>query len=68
MSLLQLSVWAVEPLKRFQLLVSLVTVAGRARGGALASCIYSFINQGDPVLKVIVFDALVIRVVIFIAF
>jgi len=51
MSLLQLSVWAVEPLKRFQLLVSLVTVAGRARGGALASCIYSFINQGDPVLK-----------------
>eukprot|EP00088_Acartia_fossae_P006660 TRINITY_DN13076_c0_g1_i1.p1 TRINITY_DN13076_c0_g1~~TRINITY_DN13076_c0_g1_i1.p1 ORF type:complete len:818 (+),score=159.85 TRINITY_DN13076_c0_g1_i1:251-2455(+) len=51
MTLLQLSVWAVEPLKRFKLLVEMVSVAGRTRGGALASCIYSFINQGDPVLK-----------------
>jgi len=51
LTLLQLSVWAAEPMKRMKLLVELVTAAGSSRGGSLASCIYAFINHGDPGLK-----------------
>jgi len=51
LTLLQLSVWASEPMKRLKLLVELVSAAGSSRGGSLASCIYAFINQGDPGLE-----------------
>ncbi|XP_023329141.1 gamma-tubulin complex component 3 homolog [Eurytemora carolleeae] len=54
LTLLQLCVWAAEPMKRLKLLVELVTAAGTCRGGSLASCIYAFINHGDPKLNVCV--------------
>ena len=50
-TLLQLSVWAAEPMRRLRLLVELVTACGSCRGGGLASCLYSFLNQGDPGLR-----------------
>lgn len=50
-TLLQLSVWATEPMRRLRLLVELVTACGSCRGGSLASCLYSFLNQGDPGLR-----------------
>ncbi len=55
MTLLQLSVWTAEPIRRLRLLVELVTACGSCRGGGLASCLYSFLNQGDPGLRYAVF-------------
>ena len=49
-SLLQLSVWTRQPLARLKLLTEIVTRVGEARGGALATCVYSFLSQGDPEL------------------
>ena len=50
MTLLQLGVWTRQPLARLKLLVEIVTRVGEARGGALATCVYSFLSQGDPEL------------------
>ena len=49
-SLLQLGVWTREPLARLKLLVEIVTRVGDARGGALATIVYSYLSQGDPEL------------------
>ena len=49
---IQVSVWTREPLARLRLLVTIIRAVGRARGGALASALYSFLeNQGAPALR-----------------
>jgi len=49
-SLLQLGVWTREPQARLKLLVEIVTRVGDARGGGLATVVYSYLSQGDPQL------------------
>ena len=52
LTLLQMSVWTREPLARLKLLVLLLRSVGNARGGALASALYSHLDsQGAPVLR-----------------
>jgi len=52
LTLLQVSVWTRQPLARLRLLVQILRSVGRARGGALASCLYQHLDtQGDPELR-----------------
>ena len=52
LTLLQMSVWTREPLARLKLLVLLLRSVGTARGGALASALYTHLDsQGAPVLR-----------------
>jgi len=50
-TLLQLGIWTRQPMARLRLLVEIVDSVGIARGGALATQLYSFLSQGDPELR-----------------
>jgi len=50
-TLLQLGVWTKQPMSRLKMLVEIVNSVGNARGGALSSQLYSFLNQGNPELE-----------------
>jgi len=53
-TLMQLSVWTGEPMKRMKLLLEIVMAAGSSRGGALASVLHGFLHHGDPGLAALV--------------
>jgi len=50
-TLLQLGIWTRQPMARLKLLVEIVDMVGMARGGALATQLYTFLSQGDPDLR-----------------
>jgi len=50
-TLLQLGIWTRQPMARLKLLVEIVDMVGMARGGALATQLYTFLSQGDPDMR-----------------
>lgn len=48
LTLCQLSLYMMSPLERLQLLLSVVKACQGKRGGALASCVHSFLQHGAP--------------------
>ncbi len=51
LTLRRLAVWALEPIERLRLIATLVDAAGSLQGGALASCLHTYMQQGDPVAR-----------------
>ncbi len=54
LTLRRLAVWALEPIERLRLIATLVDAAGSLQGGALASCLHTHMQQGDPVSRAFV--------------
>ncbi len=51
LTLRRLAVWAIEPIERLRLMATLVDAAGSLQGGALASCLHTHMQQGDPTAR-----------------
>lgn len=51
LSLRRLVVWTFDPLVQLKTLAALVDVCKGKKGGALASCIFSYMQHGDPFIK-----------------
>lgn len=51
LTLRRLVVWTFDPLVRLKTLAALVDICKGKKGGALASCIFSYMQHGDPYIK-----------------
>nr|CAD7458629.1 unnamed protein product [Timema tahoe] len=51
LTLRQLVVWSLDPMARLKCLVAVMEACRDKKGGALASCIHSFLQHGDPFVK-----------------
>nr|CAD7394777.1 unnamed protein product [Timema cristinae] len=51
LTLRQLVVWSLDPMARLKCLVAVMEACHDKKGGALASCIHSFLQHGDPFVK-----------------
>lgn len=58
LTLIKLMVWSGEPLQRLQWLATIAEACQEKKGGILASTVYKFLSNGDPVVKSIVKDLL----------
>ena len=54
LSLHRLLVWSTDTLDHLRLICSLVNQAGYLNGGALASCLHTFLHYGDPAFHFLV--------------
>ncbi|CAM9311005.1 unnamed protein product [Laminaria digitata] len=51
LTLQRLFVWVLDPLKRLKLMATLVAAAAQLKGGALASCLHTHMDHGDPFVR-----------------
>lgn len=51
LTLFRLAVWTFEPQRHMKCLVAVTEACKNKRGGALASCVYGFLQHGDPVIR-----------------
>lgn len=51
LSLMKVLVWSMDALQRLQLLASIAEAAQGKKGGALASVVYMFLNNGNPTVQ-----------------
>ncbi|CAM9387478.1 unnamed protein product [Chrysoparadoxa australica] len=51
LTLRRLSVWVKDPMDRMHLMATLVEGAGQLQGGALASCLHTYMHHGDPFVR-----------------
>lgn len=51
LTLMKILVWSVDPLQRLQLLAIIAEACQEKKGGALASTVYGFLNNGNPMVK-----------------
>ncbi|XP_023302267.2 gamma-tubulin complex component 3 [Lucilia cuprina] len=51
LTLMKILVWSVDPLQRLQLLASIAEACQEKKGGALASTVHGFMNNGNPMVK-----------------
>ncbi|XP_013112399.1 gamma-tubulin complex component 3 [Stomoxys calcitrans] len=51
LTLMKILVWSVDPLQRLQLLASIAEACQEKKGGALASTVHGFLNNGNPMVK-----------------
>lgn len=51
LSLMKILVWSVDALQRLQLLATIAETTQGKSGGALASAVYDFLNNGNPTVK-----------------
>jgi gamma-tubulin complex component 3 len=54
LTLRRLAVWAQDPTVRLRLMATLVDAAGSLQGGALASCLHTHMQHGDPAVRAFV--------------
>ncbi|XP_064615668.1 gamma-tubulin complex component 3 homolog [Liolophura sinensis] len=54
MTLRRLAVWTFDPLIRLKALAALVDICKGKKGGALCSAIYSYMQHGDPQMRILV--------------
>lgn len=59
LTLLKVMVWSTEPIHRLKWLATIIDSCQDKKGGALASAIYEFKKNGDPVVKSIVKELLI---------
>ncbi|KAL9883465.1 gamma-tubulin complex component 3 [Glossina fuscipes fuscipes] len=51
LSLMKILVWSVDPLQRLQLLANIAEACQEKKGGALASTVHGFLNNGNPMVR-----------------
>lgn len=51
LTLMKILVWSVDPLQRLQLLATIAEACQEKKGGALASTVHGFLNNGNPMVK-----------------
>jgi len=59
LTFMRLLVWTKEPKARMRLLAAIVEACQGLRGGALASAIHTFVQQGNATLRAVVLKILV---------
>ncbi|XP_067642167.1 gamma-tubulin complex component 3 isoform X2 [Eurosta solidaginis] len=59
LTLMKILVWSVDALKRLQWLATIAEACQEKKGGALASTVHSFLNNGNPMVKSLVHELLV---------
>lgn len=50
-TLIKVMVWTVDPLHRLQWITTIAEACQAKKGGALASIVYEFLDNGDPLVK-----------------
>ncbi|XP_039958319.1 gamma-tubulin complex component 3 [Bactrocera tryoni] len=58
LTLMKILVWSVDALKRLQWLATIAEACQEKKGGALASTVHSFLNNGNPTVKSLVRELL----------
>ncbi|CAN0413486.1 unnamed protein product, partial [Ectocarpus sp. 12 AP-2014] len=51
LTLQRLFVWVKDPMKRLNVMATLVAAAAQLKGGALASCLHTHVDHGDPFVR-----------------
>eukprot|EP00903_Cladosiphon_okamuranus_P012519 g11722.t2 len=59
LTLQRLFVWVMDPLKRLNVMATLVSAAAQLQGGALASCLHTHVDHGDPFVRGLVHRTMV---------
>lgn len=52
-TLMKLMLWSIQPLARFQCILTVATRCQYKKGGAIASAIFDFLSNGDPNVKLV---------------
>lgn len=52
-TLMKLMLWSIQPLARFQCILTVATKCQYKKGGAIASVIFDFLSNGDPNVKLV---------------
>ncbi|XP_012160527.1 gamma-tubulin complex component 3 homolog isoform X2 [Ceratitis capitata] len=58
LTLMKILVWSVDSLKRLQWLATIAEACREKKGGALASTVHAFLNNGNPMVKSLVRELL----------
>ncbi|CAM9606481.1 unnamed protein product [Scytosiphon promiscuus] len=59
LTLQRLFVWVMDPLKRLKVMATLAAAAAQLKGGALASCLHTHVDHGDPFVRGLVHRTMV---------
>eukprot|EP00752_Nemacystus_decipiens_P006417 g5780.t2 len=59
LTLQRLFVWVMDPMKRLNVMATLVSSAAQLTGGALASCLHTHVDHGDPFVRGLVHRTMV---------
>lgn len=52
-TLMKLMLWAIQPLARFQCILTVATACQYKKGGAIASVVFDILSNGDPNVKLV---------------